>query len=156
MNEHLSSEQLARCFVGGATNEERHHIRECPQCCTELERFDDVVGFFRRAVRAQVEHRTALRPSSAMAFPSMEDATRKPAWRPAMATAAAVLLGVLPLLMTETKLPDMTTKPSTQESDAYALMEAVNIHLLRTLPAPMERVMTLLPQEESTESGGNK
>jgi hypothetical protein len=156
MNKHLSSEQLARCFVGGATNEERHHIRECSQCCTELERFDDVVGSFRRAVRAQVEHRTALRPSSSMmAFPSV-DATRKPAWRPAMATVAAVLFGMLPLLMTETKSPDVTTKPSPQESDARALMEAVNIHLLRTLPAPMERVMTLLPQEESTESGGNK
>src|SRR5687767_15111908 len=129
MNEHLSSEQLARCFVGGATNEERHHIRECSQCCTELERFDDVVGSFRRAVRAQVEHRTALRPSSPMTFPGIPDAMPKPAWRPAMAAAAAVLLGLLPLLMTETRLPAVTTKPAPPERDAHALMEAVNIHL---------------------------
>ncbi|HET9218208.1 MAG TPA: hypothetical protein VFR18_14585 [Terriglobia bacterium] len=154
MNEHLSSEQLARCFVGGATNEERHHIRKCSKCSAELERLDGVVGSFRRAVRAEIEHRTRLGPSSPMALPAIPDATPKPAWRPAIAAAAAVLLGLLPMLMTETKLPEVTTKPAPQESDAHALMEAVNIHLLRTLPAPMERVMTLLPQEESTESGG--
>ena len=156
MNEHLSSEQLARCFVGGATNEESHHIRQCSKCSAELERLDGVIGSFRRAVRAEIEHRTRLGPSSPMASPFLPDTARKPAWRPAMAVAAAVLLGVLPLLMTETKLPEVMTKPASQQSDAYALMEAVNIHLLRTLPAPMERVMTLLPQEESTESGGNQ
>ena len=73
-----------------------------------------------------------------------------------MAAAAAVLLGLLPLLMTETELPEVTAKTSPQKSDAHELMEAVNIHLLRTLPAPMERVMALLPQEESRESGGNQ
>jgi hypothetical protein len=154
MNEHLSSEQFARCFVGGATDDERNHVRECSKCQTELEQLDGVIGSFRRAVRGRIEQQTTLRPAPPMPGSLRLAEARNPRWRPAMATAAAVLLGVLPLLMTEGKLPGVATKPSSQQTDPNALMESVNIHLLRTIPAPMERVMVLLPQQESTESGG--
>jgi len=154
MKEHFSSEQFARCFIGGATDDERHHIRECSECNAELERLEGAIGSFRRAVRERIEQRSTLRPSFATPSPFVPAAAAKRTWRPVMATAAAVLLGVFPLLMTEGKLPGEATKPSSYDRDANALMDAVSIHLSRTMPAPMERVISLLPQRKSTESGG--
>jgi hypothetical protein len=36
-------------------------------------------------------------------------------------------------------------------------MDAVNLHLSRTVPAPMERMLIVIPDDESiTQSGGTK
>ena len=147
MNNHLSSEQFARCFAGVATNDERRHVGECPECRRELERLDGVIASFRSAVRGRVEERITSHPALASPFPN-----RHSRWRPALATAAAILLGIFPFFMTEGELPHVTVK--SPDSDPNALMQAVGIHLSRTIPAPMQPVMALLPHQESNESGG--
>jgi hypothetical protein len=147
MNNHLSSEQFARCFAGVATSDERLHIGECPECRKELERLGGAISSFRSAVRGRVEERITSDPALVSPSPS-----RSWKWRPALATAAAILLGIFPFLMTERELPHATVKPP--DSDPNALMQAVGIHLSRTLPAPMQPVMALLPHQESNESGG--
>ena len=146
MNDHLSPEQFARCFVGGATEDADHHIRHCSECHAELERLGGAISSFRSAVRGRIE---------AQVVASRPVVTRSAKWRPALATAAAIAFGVFPFVMTRDKLPDPTVKP-TYESESNALMEAVSIHVLRTMPAPMERVIVLLPHQESTESGGTQ
>lgn len=147
MNDHLSSEQFARCLAGVATNDERHHAGECPECRRELERLGGAIASFRSAVRGRVEERITSHPALASPSPS-----RSSKWRPALATAAAILLGIFPFFMTERELPHVTVKPPA--SDPNALMQAVGIHLSRTMPAPMQPVMALLPHQESNDSGG--
>ena len=52
-------------------------------------------------------------------------------------------------------VPQEKSEQVSVEIDADALMNAVNLRLSRTLPAPMEPMMALLPSNESiTQSGG--
>jgi hypothetical protein len=70
---------------------------------------------------------------------------------------AAALAGLVlvPFLVSERKSqePVQITAPA----DADALMNAINLHLLRTVPAPMEPLLVLIPRTESkTKSGGDQ
>ena len=142
MNNHLSQEQFAKCFVG--LGEAEQHLAECPECREELERFGNAVASLRSVIRDRVDGQ-AMRIQPA--------ARRLPRVRRAMAVAAVILLGLVPLLTSQR--PEQVLIEASSETNADALMNAINQHLSRTVPSPMEPMMSLLPSDAFiTVSGG--
>jgi hypothetical protein len=157
MSNHLSEEQFAKCFLGQSTSGELDHIKECLECSAELDRFGNRISSFRSALRGRIDARIASQSSS-----SSSPWSTRPAivgsgnWRWALvaATAVLVLIVTVPFLTTKKEPAQVVEKASTVMSPD-ALMDAVNLHVSRTVPAPMERMMALMPGEESvTELGG--
>ena len=73
-------------------------------------------------------------------------------WNWALVAAVAFVLVTLPLFITR---PKQFIENTSVATDADTLMREVNLHLSRTLPAPMEPIMTLIPKNELlTQSGG--
>jgi hypothetical protein len=65
-------------------------------------------------------------------------------------------LVLVPFFTREKESREAVNETSVQ-TDPDALMDAVSIHLLRTVPAPMEPMLGLVPSGESkTESGGDR
>ena len=152
MRKHLSPDQFAKCVVDGPARPELQHIDECPECRAELERFRVAVSSFRTAVRDTIDARLA-----AEAMRTSQDADRTPVARvPSQrwALVVAVFAGVLlvPVLTMERKAL-VGVEPASVKTDPDALMGAINLHLLRTVPAPMEPLLKLVP-EPTTKSGG--
>lgn len=147
MSGHLTEDQLAKCIVGQFTFEERKHLAECPKCGGELDYFRGTVSAFRSAVRAGVDARIGSQPALLV----RPVAARDPKWRWALVVATALVLALIPFAGLKTVSP-----PKAQvETDADALMRTVDLQLSRTIPAPMEPVIALLPTDEiSTQSGG--
>lgn len=147
MSNHLTEDQFAKCVVGQSSFEERKHLAECADCGGELDRFRGTISVFRTAVRSGVDARIASQPGLLI----QPVAPRDPKWRWGLVAATAFLLAIIPFAGTNRVSP-----PSTQvETDADALMRTVDLQLYRTIPAPMEPVIALLPVEEiQTTSGG--
>jgi len=147
MSNHLSSEQFAKCFAGEYTGAELQHIRECSSCSSELNRLGNVFSAFRNALRDRIDNRVASQTPGSFQFP-VEASVARPKWREVLAIAAVVLLGTFPFFMSEMKTDEALDKASTKAS-ADALMDAINLHLSRTIPSPMEPVIFLIPTEKS-------
>ena len=156
MSDHLSAEQFAQCVVGRSTNTELQHIRECPECSAALDHFDETISLFRSAVRERIDARVALQGSNVPAFsirPVREGGIAR--WRWALVAAAVMVLAMLPFLGSRKDLPYHAAETTPIDADPDALMRAVNFHVSRTLPASMEPIMSLLPNDQSTvQSGG--
>ena len=153
MSNHLSQDQFATYITGRATEAEKRHVAECRQCGAEFDRFRNAVSSFRSAIRERVEMRIA---SNAPAVtPSLiHRGAEIPKWRWALAVALVALVSVLiPLLINGGK-PQTVVKNAAVETDPDALMRAVNLHLSRTVPQPMERMMVLIPNDESIKESG--
>ena len=146
MNKHLSQEQFARCFVGGSTSasgpsaEERQHLAACADCAAELDRFSNTVLSLRYAIRGRVEERVEsgveTRPAAAA----------RPRGRWVLVAATVVLLGMVPFLARKPEEP--VKKVLAEPTSPDALMDAIHLHLSRTVPAPMEPMMSLIPSDE--------
>jgi hypothetical protein len=154
MSNHLSQDQFAKCVIGQSMSAERQHLTECATCSAELERFGNTLSLFRTALRDRVDAQaestvTVLKPSASRAsgFSILRWAF--------IASAVLVFISV-PLLKREEPKPSAIENVST-DVDANALMDAVNLHLSRTVPAPMERMLIVIPDEQSlTQSGGTQ
>src|SRR5262245_45771918 len=144
MSYHLSEDQFAKCIIGRSTREELQHLKGCPECSVELERFGEMLSLFRTAVRDRIDDRVAFRPSERTPLNRREDGISTLRW--ARVTAAIVAL-VIPLFMSENK-QRKTDEPVSTETNPVAIMDRVNLHLSRTVPAPMEPMMSLIPREE--------
>jgi anti-sigma factor RsiW len=154
MSNHLSEDQFVKCIAGRPGSVERQHIAECPECSADLERFGDALSTFRSAIHDRVDDRMALRGSGVPPFPIRPVESGLPIWRWAVAAMAIVVFVMLPFLISKPVAQEKSEQLSV-EVDADALMNAVNLRLSRTLPAPMEPMMALLPSNESlTPSGG--
>jgi hypothetical protein len=156
MNNHLSSEQFAKCFIGRSSGEDLRHIAECAECRAELDRFGTTVSLFRGAIRDRVDARISSQPA-AMRNTAIETVSAGvPIWRWAVLAAAAVVLVALPFFTNQKPTQDVIEKTTTA-TDPDTLMKAVNLHLSRTVPAPMEPMMNLIPKNEwTTETGGDR
>jgi len=139
MKPHLSQEQFARCFVGAATAEEQSHISDCGECLAELESFATSVATLRSAIRERVDVHVATQPVLSLKLDSL------PQVRWALATVVILLIGMLPLLAT---LPVRNVRHAPVATSPDALMDAINVHLSRSVPSPMEPMMSLLPGDE--------
>src|SRR5215510_9006297 len=100
MNNHLSQDQFARCASNGPDVGESEHLRRCPQCNAELEKFNQTLLRFRSAIRHGIDRRVAVHA------PRIKDIRSIPArvstWRWAM-IAAAVAAFVLPYFVVRNK-----------------------------------------------------
>ena len=154
MSKHLSEDQIAELYLEQSDASTLQHIRTCSQCAGELERFEQTVNAFRQSIHSRIDEHSAAHPPSAIPI-SARPAAGILTWRWALAAAAAFVL-VIPFVTHEIQPQEVADK-SLSESDADALMKSVNLHLSRTMPAPMEPILVLLPGEQViTESGGLK
>jgi hypothetical protein len=148
MSHHLSENQFEACILGHAGPAELTHINDCPDCRAEFQRFSKSLSLFRRAVWDLADDRAALSSSNVTA-PAVST-TNIPKWRWALVVATFVVAVAIPILVGETNPP----KP-TEQMSPEAVMERLNRHLARTVPAPMEPVMSLISIEPfASEPGG--
>jgi hypothetical protein len=154
MNNHLSATQFARCLAGTAEDPEQQHLLHCADCRAERDRFGSAISSFRHAVRDRVESHIA--GEHALIAPR----SIRPAQAPVpklifVATVIILALGIVPLLTTE--MPEHRAVPNLSATDPNVLMNAVNLHLLRKVPAPMEPMFVLIPTTDATtQSGGTR
>jgi len=152
MSNHLSQDQFAKCAFGRLARAELQHISECPECRAELDRFGNALSLFRSAIRHRIDDRVALHTPGGTRLRPAETGMSK--WRWALVAAVVVVVVTLPFFMSENKPQEAVIQPST-ETNPDALMDRVNLHLSRTVPAPMEPMMSLIPSEELiSKSGG--
>ena len=153
MSYHLSQDQLSMCILGRSTPEELQHGRECPQCRAELERFHEPVGTFRVAMQDWSDRESVPRLAEISWILATPRRFADPFWQwTAVALAVMVLTGV-PIYVQQQKLYQTEAAESAQQD--ILLMDAVNMHLSRPLPSPMEPIMALIPEEETViHSGG--
>ena len=142
MNPHLSQEQFARCFVDAATGEELRHIAACGVCKSELEDFGKTVSSLRHAIRERVDSQIAIQPFVP------RDSQPLPMTRWALVAAMALLFGLAPFLTTFPVKESRRIAVSSSEA-SEVLMDSINVHLSRTVPSPMEPMMSLLPGGET-------
>jgi hypothetical protein len=114
-------------------------VRNCPQCSAELSSFRDVVGTFKAAMRNWSELETV---------PPLERRANGPfSWKPSLCWALAGMAVVAVMVLPGYPGGELERKAN---EDAL-LMDEVAAHLSRPLPMSMERVMLLLPGNESEE-----
>jgi anti-sigma factor RsiW len=153
MSDHLSHDEFAKCFVDGPAARESRHLRDCPECSAELEHFGGAISSFRTAVRDRVDAQVDSEVS-AVSQDSVRPAAVRTPERWALAVAAIAGLVLVPVVMLERSPQEVIGKASV-ETDADALMGAINLHLLRTVPAPMEPMLKLVPSADvKNQSGG--
>jgi len=150
MSDHLSEDQFAKCILGGSTRAELQHIRECPECSIELERFEKMLSLFRTALRDRIDDRVASHPPDETSLRRREAGISTVRW--AWVTAAIVAL-IIPMFMSEKK-PQKVNEQGFTETNPVAIMDRVNLHLSRTVPAPMEPMMSLIPGDELINNSG--
>jgi len=155
MNQHLSQEEFAECYVDPSRSPRAlRHLQDCSECSEELGRFRAAVLSFRGEVRARVEY-AVVPPSLPVAGQSRASSEPSLDWRWIAVVAAAVLFGLIPALTLETRFPDVAADVTSE--DASALMDSINLHLSRDLPAPMEPMMVVFPDGSfQIDSGGTQ
>jgi hypothetical protein len=151
MSDHLSQDQFAKCAVGQSSRVELEHLNECPQCTAELDRFVNTLSLFQTAIRHRIDDRVARHPSPIT--PVRPAVTRIPKWSWAVVTTAFVVLVTFPLFLSEYE-PKQAGQHASTEANPDEIMERVNRHLSRMVPAPMEPMMSLIPEELVGRSGG--
>ena len=147
MSNHLSQDQLLMCILGRSTPEEEQHGRECPQCRAELARFHDPVATFRTVMQEWSDRESIPRLAEVSSFLTRPRRFSNPFWRWAPVGMALMMLTGIPIYMQQRKLQQSKAEESARR-DAL-LMDAMNAHLSRTIPAPMAPIMALVPHEET-------
>ena len=145
MTKHLTEGEIARCFTGQPTDVEWLHIQECAACSAKLDRLTNSISLFRNAVRDRIDQRIAVH-APAITFEDQRPVPATHIWKWAMVTVVAVLLVALPFFITR---PQQFVDSASAPSDPDILMREINLHLSRTMPAPMEPILTLIPDNES-------
>jgi hypothetical protein len=147
MSKHLSPDRLAKVIVGRVSDADRRHVVECAECLAEIERFGAAVATFRGVVRNRVEARVlsqSLANSAATLRPAAQPVRL---WRWAFLTACFIAVTAGPFLLPVTQSPSVDEEAAVEavEIDANELMNAIDLHLSRALPTPMEPAMALMP-----------
>ncbi len=153
MSRHPLEEHFAECFVNSSvTPEQLHHIRQCLKCREELQQFEGMIALLRDTVRTGVDERLCERPSQlGRPAPAVRRLEHTPGlvWKWALAAAVVVSIGMLPLVF-QSWQGRQGRRPASpglnSDQDAAALMESINIHVSRDLPAPMEPLMLVVRQ----------
>ena len=151
MSNHLSQDQLSMCILGRSTPEEQRHAHECPECSRELARFREPVSTFRTVMQDWSDRETVPRLADVSVFLTRARRFANPFWRWVPAGLAIIVLTAIPVYIQQRKL-QTELEESTRED--VLLMDAVNAHLSRTIPAPMEPIMALVPNQESIAQPG--
>ena len=155
MTPHLSQDQLSMCILGRSTPEELQHGRQCPQCQAQLERFREPVTTFRAAMQDWSDRESVPRLAEISWILAKPRRFSDPIWHWAPVAVAVMLLSGIPIYQQQQKLFQAEVVEATNRD--IMLMDAINMHLSRPLPAPMEPLMALIPEEKTViKSGGIK
>jgi len=165
MSNHLSQDQLSMWILGRSTAEELRHGRECPQCRAELARFEAPVAAFRSAMLEWSDRESAPRIEEVLTVHHRPQVISKALWHWVAVGTAALLLTAIPIYRqtfmqrsgADLELPSLPPVDPSDESGENAdamLMDAVNAHLSRTIPAPMEPIMALIPTPDNVSQKG--
>ena len=159
MSNHLSQDQLSMWILGRCTPEERQHGLDCPQCSADLARFQEPVSTFRAAFQDWSDRERAPQLQEVTTFLLKPRRFFIPSWSWAALGMAVVLLTSLPLYRQQEELMRGSTgqgqvPESTSVDEDALLMHEVSRHLSRTIPAPMEPIMALVPNPESKNPSG--
>src|SRR5690348_13571262 len=103
MSNHLTEDQIAKCFAGQASEGERQHVQQCAACGAELDRLTNSISLFRSAVRERIDVRVALHPTQMRTFEPQPHATTTPLWNWAVVAAVAFVLVTLPFFISDEK-----------------------------------------------------
>jgi hypothetical protein len=141
MSNHLSEDQFEACVLDRAGQLELAHINECPECQAEFEHFRKALSMFRSVVwdLADTQVQSSEVTASSISSPGI------PTWRWALVVTAFVVAVMIPILVSQTS-PPKPPKPVDQMSPE-AVMDRLNQHLARRVPAPMEPMMSLISTE---------
>jgi hypothetical protein len=150
MNKHLSADQMAEWFAGERHRYVLDHLHHCPECQSEIIRFENSLSHFRTSVRewsgaqfdpsARLLPRTGPRPA----------AFAQPGWL----TAALALL-LFAVVTWHFSVHNSAASPVRANSDDL-LLQQVDEQISRTVPTPMAPLTELVSwdgkQQFSTES----
>ena len=142
MSNHLSQDQFEASVLGQAGAPELEHIRQCPECSAELERFSKGVALFRRAVKDLAGDSGALKDGEFAALRPTSGGIREWSWT--LAAAAIVAAIVLPFFISRPE--PVANAPA--EMSPEAVMERLNRHLAGSVPEPMEPMLFLISGEQ--------
>jgi hypothetical protein len=155
MSHHLSATQIAKCLAGTAEDPEQQHLRHCADCRAELDRFGSAISSFRNAVRDRVENHLDREPRPIASRSGVPGRALVPRWIFVLATTVVLSLGIVPLLTLQR--PTQRAVSNESVTDPNTLMNAVDLHLLRQVPAPLEPMFVLIPTTDATpQSGGTR
>jgi hypothetical protein len=148
MNNHPTEDQLSMWLAGRSTSEQQRHVRECPQCSEALAGFLAPISTFQSAMQDWSNRESVPRFQETLV--SRQQRPRLvPIWGWAVATAAVVILTAIPIYRQGAEL-----QRNAKAAEAAQVMDTVSWHLSRTLPAPMEPIMALLPDNDLIQTGG--
>ena len=151
MSNHLSATQFASCLAGTAGNPEQQHLLDCRGLSRRTGSLGSAISSFRHAVRDRVESHIAGEPAPIASRSAITAQAPVPKWI-VVAAVIVLALGMVPLL---TEMPEHRAVPNDSAMDPNALMNAVNLHLLRKVPAPMEPMFVLIPTTANNTIGRN-
>jgi anti-sigma factor RsiW len=142
MSNHLSQDQFETSVLGQAGAPELEHIRQCPECSAELERFSKGVALFRRAIHDLAGDAGALKDGEFATLPLTSAGV--PGWSWTLAAASIVAAIVLPFFVSRPE--PVANAPA--EMSPEAVMERLNRHLAGSVPEPMEPMLSLISGEQ--------
>jgi hypothetical protein len=148
MISHLSSKQISKVLVEKATPEETLHADECVECGAELIRLRETLSLFRDSVLGWTrENSDSVAPSVALLNAEKSAYGRRPL-RWVLVTSLLILFIAVPLYR------NVTDRHRETDAADSLLLEQVNAHLSRAVPAPMEPLMQLLSDSSMDQVGG--
>ncbi|MGA2115887.1 MAG: hypothetical protein ABSH56_14190 [Bryobacteraceae bacterium] len=161
MNRHLTEQQILEWAAGTPTPESRRHVDQCARCGAEVERLESAVRGFAVTVR-----QAAVRPVPSFNWAAGQSSAASswmPAWRPAMAALALLLLAT-PLMFHFSPYPQVVDSKAytsnnkqpqllERERADIALLEQVDAAVARPVPQPIEPLVQLVAWGSKTNSG---
>jgi len=151
MKHHLSREQISGILAGIATPEEEQHVSVCIECNLELARFRETLTCFRDSVTEWTDREGGSALPDAAFLENRSFALRVRRLRWVLVTASLIVLLAVPFY----KLRNDQQREAQALQDSL-LLEEVNAHISRTVPAPMEPLMELLSDVYIEEPGGRQ
>ena len=150
MTKHLSSTQISKVLADDSTAEEIRHIRDCAECTAALAQFRETFLVFRGSVKLWTEQAGgAAGPNTASLRSESRAFTLR---RLAMGTAFAILIFLVFLPVYQ----NVNNRHRELGPDDALLLEQINAHLSRAVPAPMEPLMELMSDGSNDEAGGHQ
>ena len=145
MIEHLTAEQISQWMIGERGMQLEQHVAACAECRTELEQLESALVHFRGAVKE----------FGGTAVPSVwQPVERRASWFswPRMVAAAAALMVLVagPYIGQARERARAAAAADAARADAQ-LMERVDSSLSRSVPAPMEPLLTLVSWNSNRE-----
>ena len=144
MTEHLPDDRIAECVSGAPAPAGEQHLRECPQCASEVARLASALGHFRDAVRGLSEAQSASALARARAA---HQRPKSRAWfRWPVLAAVALALAAAPAYR--------TVRDRRQAAQALAdaqLLEQVNREVSESVPGPMEPLSQLVSWDSASQ-----